>query len=346
MKYGKLGRADLEVSRICLGTMTWGHQNTESEAHAQLDYAVSAGVTFIDTAEMYPVPPRAETYGRTETILGNWLKRRPDRGRLIIATKACAWSERTAHVRGGRARLDKPNITAAIDASLHRLQTDYIDLYQCHWPDRDTNCFGKLNYYHAPEKDRTPIAETLAALDGLVQAGKVRCLGISNETPWGLAEYLRVAREQSLSRIVSIQNPYNLLNRTFEIGLAEFAHRENISLLAYSPAAMGTLSGKYLNNRQPPGSRLTLFPDYQRYKNPQAYAAIAEYVALAREHGLDPLQMALAYVNSRPFLTSYIIGATNMDQLKANIASIDVELPKAVIKGIEKIHTRYPNPCP
>ena len=346
MKYAQLGHTDINVSRVCLGSMTWGKQNTEAEGHEQLDFAVTQGINFIDTAEMYPVPPDAESYGHTETIIGNWLGKRPDRDQLIIASKVCAWSERAAHIRDGDIRLDRKNISAAVDASLQRLQTDYIDLYQTHWPDRDTNCFGKLNYYHVPEKDRASIEETLEALESIVQAGKVRYIGISNETPWGMAEYLRLAREKSLSRIVSIQNPYNLLNRTFEIGLSEFAQRERISLLAYSPGAMGTLSGKYLNNQQPKGSRLTLFPDYQRYKNAQASAAIEQYVALAREVGLDPAQMALAYVNSKPFLTSYIIGATTMDQLKSNIASVDVELPKQVIKGIEKIHTRYPNPCP
>lgn len=346
MKYAKLGHTDIEVSRVCLGSMTWGKQNSEAEGHRQLDYAVNEGINFIDTAEMYPVPPDAETYGSTESIIGHWLKKRSDRGRLIIASKVSAWSERMSHIRDGNIRLDRKNISAAVDASLQRLQTDYIDLYQTHWPDRDTNCFGKLNYYHVPEKDHTGIEETLEALQAVVQAGKVRYIGVSNETPWGVAEYLRLAREKSLSRIVSIQNPYNLLNRTFEIGLSEFAHREHISLLAYSPGAMATLSGKYLNNRQPKGARLTLFPDYQRYRNARATAAITEYVALAGEAGLDPMQMALAYVNSRPFLTSYIIGATNMDQLKSNIASIDVELPRQVIKDIEKIHTRYPNPCP
>jgi len=346
MKYRKLGHTDIEVSRICLGSMTWGKQNTEAEGHQQLDHAVGEGINFIDTAEMYPVPPDAETYGRTESIIGNWLKKRGNRDRLIIASKVCAWSERVVHIRNGNTSLDRKNISAAVDASLQRLQTDYIDLYQTHWPDRDTNCFGKLNYYHVPEKDHASIEETLLALDSIVQDGKVRYIGISNETPWGVAEYLRLAREKSISRIVSIQNPYNLLNRTFEIGLSEFAHRENISLLAYSPGAMATLSGKYLHNRQPKGARMTLFPEYQRYKNPQATAAIEQYTTLAKEAGLDPMQLALAYVNSRPFLTSYIIGATNLDQLKSNIASINVELPREVIKGIEKIHTRYPNPCP
>lgn len=346
MKYKKLGHTGIEVSQICLGSMTWGEQNTEAEGHRQLDYAVSAGINFIDTAEMYPVPPKADTYGMTETIIGNWLTGRKDREKLIIATKISGWSDRVSHIRAGNNRLDKKNISVAVDDSLRRLQTDYIDLYQTHWPDRDTNCFGKLNYYHVPDKDGTPIAETLAALEDLVQAGKVRFIGISNETPWGVSEHLRISRENNYSRVASIQNPYNLLNRSFEIGLSEFAHREQVSLLAYSPTAMATLSGKYLNNAQPKGARLTLYPDYQRYKNTQASAAISDYVALAEESGLDAIQMALAYVNSRPFLTSTIIGATNMEQLKSNIDSIDIELPKNVIKGIEKIHSRYPNPCP
>lgn len=346
MQYRKLGHTDVDVSVICLGSMTWGEQNTEAEGHQQLDYAVSEGVNFIDTAEMYPVPPRAETGGRTEIIIGNWLKKRADRDRLVIASKVSGYSERMSHLRGGNNVLDKKNIEAAIDASLQRLQTDYIDIYQTHWPDRDTNCFGKLNYYHVPGKDHTPIQETMEALEGVVQSGKARYIGISNETPWGVSEYLRISRQKGWSRIVSIQNAYNLLNRSFEIGLCEFAHREHISLLAYSPTAMATLSGKYLNNQQPEGARLTLFPDYKRYKNAQASQAIEQYVKLAGESGLDPIQMALAYVNSRPFLTSSIIGATSIDQLKTNIESINVDLPKEVIKGIEKIHTRYPNPCP
>lgn len=346
MKYRQLGRTDLSVSLICLGSMTWGRQNTEAEGHRQLDLAVSQGVNFIDTAEMYPVEPNKETYGRTEEIIGSWLVKRKDRDKIIIASKVCGYSDRVAYIRDGQVSLDKKNIHAAVDDSLKRLQTDYIDLYQVHWPDRDTNRFGQLNYFHVPAKDRTPIEETLEAMDELVKSGKVRYIGVSNETPWGLSEYLRLSREKDLTRIASIQNPYNLLNRCFEIGMSEFIQREQISLLAYSPTAFATLSGKYLHNQQPKGARMTVFPDYKRYKNPRATIAIEKYTDLAREHSLDPIQMALAYVNSRPFLTSTIIGATNTEQLKTNIASVNMELSKQVIKGIEKIHTSQPNPCP
>ena len=346
MKYRQLGKTDVHVSLICLGSMTWGEQNSEAQGHSQLDHAISEGVNFIDTAEMYPVPPNAGSYGRTETIIGNWLRRRDDRDKLIIATKIAAFSERVRHIRNGDMHLNRRNIRAAVHASLQRLQTDYIDLYQIHWPDRDTNYFGSLNYFHAPSKDGAPIAETLDALDELVREGKIRHIGVSNETPWGVAEYLRLSRDNAQARIASIQNPYSLLNRTFEIGLSEFAHREHISLLAYSPTAMATLSGKYLDNRQPAGARLTLFPDYRRYKTREAGPAIEKYVTLARQSGLDPVQMALAYVNSRPFLTSTIIGATSMEQLKINLASVNIELPKDIIKNIEKIHIQHPNPCP
>ena len=346
MEYKKLGQTEIDVSRICLGTMTWGEQNTESEAHEQLDYAIDAGINFIDTAEMYPVAPRKETQGLTETYIGSWLARRKNRDKLIIATKVCAQADWTAYMRDGKPRLDKKNIHEALNASLKRLQTDYIDLYQTHWPERDTNFFGKLGYYHAPEKDGVPIAETLEVLGGLVKEGKIRMIGISNETAWGCAEYLRVANEENLPRIVSIQNPYNLLNRTFEIGLAEFAHREQVGLLAYSPLAFGTLSGKYLNYAKPEGSRLVLFDRFTRYTNPQAIAAIEAYVKLAKESDLVPAQMALAYVNSRPFLTSNIIGATSMEQLKTNIESINIKLSKDVIRAIEAIHERIPNPSP
>ncbi len=346
MEYTKLGRTDINVSRICLGTMTWGEQNTEAEAHQQLDYAVDAGINFIDTAEMYPVPPKAETQGLTETYIGTWLAKRQDRDKLIIASKVCGQDLFVPYLRNGQAKLDKKNIHAALDASLKRLQTDYIDLYQTHWPDRDTNYFGKLGYYHAPAKDGTPIAETLEVMDGLVKAGKIRMVGISNETPWGCAEYLRIANEQNVPRIVSVQNPYNLLNRTFEIGLAEFAHREQTGLLAYSPLAFGVLSGKFLNGAKPANTRLVLFDRFTRYSNPEAISATEAYVKLAQENDLDPAQMALAYVNSRPFLTSNIIGATSMEQLKSNIDSIDIKLPKNIIRAIESIHEKIPNPSP
>jgi aryl-alcohol dehydrogenase-like predicted oxidoreductase len=346
MEYTKLGRTDIDVSRICLGTMTWGEQNTEVEAHEQLNYAVDAGINFIDTAEMYPVPPRAETQGLTETYIGSWLAKRQDRDKLIIASKVCGQDLFVPYLRNGQAKLDKKNIHEALNASLKRLKTDYIDLYQTHWPDRDTNYFGKLGYYHAPAKDGTSIAETLDVMNDLVKTGKIRMVGISNETPWGCAEYLRIANEQNLARIVSIQNPYNLLNRTFEIGLSEFAHREQTGLLAYSPLAFGVLSGKFLNGARPEGTRLVLWDRFSRYSNTEAIKATEAYVKLAQENELDPAQMALAYVNSRPFLTSNIIGATSIEQLKSNIGSIDIKLPKNIIRAIESIHEKIPNPSP
>ena len=346
MEYNKLGQTDIEVSRICLGTMTWGEQNTEKEAHEQLDYAVESGINFIDVAEMYPVPPREETYGLTESYIGNWLSKRKDRDKIILASKVAAKAEWLPYIRGGQIKLDKKNIVQALEDSLRRLKTDYIDLNQMHWPDRDTNFFGKLAYYHAPEKDGIPIAETLAVLDELVKQGKIRAIGISNETPWGCAEYLRISREKELPRIVSIQNPYNLLNRTFEIGISEFSHREQVGLLAYSPLAFGALSGKFLNNQKPEGARLTLFERFNRYLNPQATEATEAYVNLAKKNDLDPSQMALSYVSSRPFLTSNIIGATSMEQLKMDIESINIELSDDVIKDIESIHEKIPNPAP
>ena len=346
MEYNKLGQTDIEVSRICLGPMTWGAQNTEKEAHEQLDYAIESGINFIDVAEMYPVPPREETYGLTESYIGNWLSKRKDRDKIILASKVAAKAEWLPYIRGGQIKLDKKNIVQALEDSLRRLKTDYIDLYQMHWPDRDTNFFGKLAYYHAPEKDGIPIAETLAVLDELVKQGKIRAIGISNETPWGCAEYLRISREKELPRIVSIQNPYNLLNRTFEIGISEFSHREQVGLLAYSPLAFGALSGKYLNNQKPEGARLTLFERFNRYLNPQATKATEAYVNLAKKNDLDPSQMALSYVSSRSFLTSNIIGATSMEQLKMDIESINIELSDDVIKDIESIHEKIPNPAP
>ena len=347
MQYRKLGHTDIDVSVICLGSMTWGEQNTLEEAFRQLDYAVDQGVNFIDTAELYPSPMRAQTQGRTEEHLGRWLKQRKDRDKLVVATKMAPAASYTGYLRGGNNRLDKKNMRLAVDASLKRLQTDYIDLYQVHWPERDTNFFGRQDYYHAPEKDGTPIEETLGALADLVQQGKIRYTGVSNETPWGLGEYLRLAREAGLPRIVSIQNPYSLLNRSFEIGLAEFAHRERVGLLAYSPLGFGVLSGKYLNGNRPPGARLTLFgAKYKRYNSEIAEECTRQYVAVARDCGIDPAQLALAFVNRQPFLTSSIIGATTMEQLSANIASADLKLDRSVLKRIEEIHRSQPNPCP
>ncbi len=346
MKYRKLGNTDIDVSVICLGTMTWGEQNTGRDAFTQMNDALDHGINFFDTAELYAIPPRAETYGRTEEIIGNWFKKTGKRNQIILASKVCGPTGWCPHIREGKSRLDTKNIITACENSLRRLQTDYLDLYQIHWPDRNTNFFGKLDYAPEDDTDATPIEETLEALNLLVQQGKVRHVGISNETPWGAMRYLHLAETNGLPRIVSIQNPYSLLNRSFEVGLAEIACRESVGLLAYSPLAFGTLSGKYLDGERPAGGRITLFPDYTRYMNPQGVAATVEYVALARRHGLDPARMALAFACSRPFLTSAIIGATTMQQLQNNIASIDVVLSDEIIAGIQDIHTRYPNPCP
>ncbi len=346
MQYRRLGNTDIEVSLICLGTMTWGGQNSEADAHAQLDMALASGINFIDTAEMYAIPSTAETYGLTETYIGNWLQQRGCRDRVILATKVVGRSEWLPYIRSGQACLDRNNIVQALDASLKRLQTDTIDLYQLHWPDRPTNFFGQLGYKPAKKDPGTPIDETLQVLDDLIQAGKIRHIGISNETPWGFMRYLQTAENRGLPRIVSIQNPYSLLNRSFEIGNAEIAHRENVGLLVYSPLGFGVLSGKYLHGAQPAGARLTLFKDYQRYCKPNGFKATEEYVALAREHGLDPAQMALAFINSRPFITSTIIGATTLEQLRTDIDSVEVNLTKEVLDRIEEIHNRYPNPAP
>lgn len=344
MQYRQLGNTDLQVSTLCLGSMTWGRQNSEAEAHEQLDYAVSRGINFIDTAEMYPVPPEPETQGSTERYIGTWLAKRNDRDKLIIGTKIAGPGPK--HLRDGKTRHNRQNIRAALDASLQRLQTDYVDLYQLHWPDRAANYFGKLGYRPKDDDMLTPHAETLEALDELVKEGKIRHIGLSNETAWGAMSFLRLARELNLPRIQSIQNPYNLLNRSYEVGLAEVSHREQCGLLAYSPLGFGMLSGKYLEEPWPENARLTLFTRFSRYLSEGGKAATAEYVALARKHGLDPTRMALAFVLSRPFLTSCIIGATSMEQLKSNVDSLDVTLDDTVLESIEEIHRRISNPCP
>ncbi len=331
------------MSSLCLGTMTWGEQNTEQDAFAQLDRATAYGVNFIDTAEMYPVPPGAETWTRTEQIIGKWLHQRGRHDDLVLATKVCGPG--FDYMDGGR-RLNREHIERAVEGSLQRLGVDCIDLFQLHWPDRNTNFFGRLGYAHKDDEAGTPIEETLEVMDSLVKAGKIRHYGLSNETPWGAMRYLTESQMKQKARPVSIQNPYNLLNRSFEIGLAEIAHREDLGLLAYSPLAFGVLSGKYLNGAQPTDGRLTLFSRFQRYNNPQAEKATEAYVSLARESGLDPSQMALAFVTSRSFVTSNIIGATTIEQLETNLTSSELTLADDVLEAIEAIHTGQPNPAP
>ena len=346
MQYRPLGRSQLKVSALCLGTMTWGEQNTQSEAFAQIDRARDAGVNFIDTAEMYPVPPRSKTFTATETIIGNYFRERGNRDKWIVASKIAGPNREMQHIREGGTRFNREHITAALDASLQRLQTDYIDLYQLHWPDRSTNMFGNLGYKHDLDEQLTPIEDTLQVLDDMVNAGKIRHIGLSNETPWGVSRFLHLAETRGWPRIVSIQNPYNLLNRSYEVGLAEMSMREQTGLLAYSPLAFGTLTGKYLNGLRPEKARITLFSRFTRYTNPEAQDACARYVQLARDHGMDPAQMALAFVTRQPFVTSNIIGATNMDQLNRNLSSINMGLTDAILEAIAAIHRSQPNPAP
>ncbi|WP_104402933.1 NADP(H)-dependent aldo-keto reductase [Vibrio penaeicida] len=344
MQLKKLPHSTLEISPLCLGTMTFGEQNTESEAFSQLDYALERGINFIDTAEMYPVPPKSDTQGRTEEYIGNWIQKSGKREKVVLATKV-AGPRGVPYIREDMA-LDWRNIHRAVDESLNRLQTEYVDLYQIHWPQRQTNCFGQLNYPYPDDQNDTPILETLEALADVVKQGKVRYIGLSNETPWGVMSYLRLAEKHDLPRAVTIQNPYNLLNRTFEVGLSEIAHNEGVELLAYSPLAFGALSGKYLNNAKPQGARCTLYERFVRYFTPNGVKATEAYVKLAQEHGLDPAQMALAFVNQRPFVASNIIGATTMEQLKSNIDSLEVNLSEELLTSLQEIGVQYSNPCP
>ena len=333
-----------EVSKICLGTMTWGQQNTEAEAHEQISYALDRGINMLDAAEMYPVPPRAETQGRTEEYIGTWFKKTGLRDKYILATKAAGPNPEFHYLRGGP-RFTREQLMEAVDGSLRRLQTDCIDLYQLHWPDRYTNFFGQRGYFHR-EQPETPIDETLRALQELVAAGKIKTIGLSNETPWGTMKFLELADREGLPRVESIQNPYGLLNRTYEIAMAEVSHREDVGLLAYSPLGMGLLTGKYRHGAKPEGSRMAVFERFTRYDGAETLEATEQYLQLADEHGLNPTHMALAFVNTRPFVLSNIIGATTMEQLKMNIDSLDVTLSKEVLKGIEAIQQRLPNPAP
>ena len=346
MKYRKLGNTDLDVSVICLGTMTFGEQNSQKDGFEQMDYAVERGVNFFDTAELYAVMPRKETYGKTEEIIGNWLKEKKNREKIILASKIAGNGISWIREGNDNLKFDKKNIDLAIDSSLKRLKTDYIDLYQLHWPERKVPKFGKLDFEYDPyDNEWTQIQEVLENLDRHIKSGKIRYVGVSNETPWGIMKFLQVAKEKNLPRMMSIQNVYNLVNRVFDIANSEVAIRENCGLLAYSPLAGGRLSGKYINDN-PKNARYTLWPsNFDRHHTQRGEVAISKYVELAKKNNISPSTFANAYVNDRPFVTSNIIGATNMKQLKENIDSIDITLSKDILTEIEDIHLSDPNPC-
>ncbi len=345
MKFKKLGTTDLDVSLICLGTMTWGTQNSEKDAFEQMDYSIEQGINFFDTAELYSVPPTAESYGKTEIMIGNWFEKRKNREKIILASKVagpgCEW------IRGGGNNFNEKNISEAIDGSLKRLKTDYIDLYQLHWPERSTNCFGRREFtLRKDEKEWNDFENILHTLNKFIKDGKIRYIGMSNETPYGLSKYLELSKNKNLPRMMSVQNPYSLVNRTYEIGMSEISIREKCGLLVYYPLAAGALSGKYRNNQMPKNSRLSLFKGWERMINPLAMKAYDEYYKLAKENNLTMVQLAQAFVNSRPFVTSNIIGATTMGQLKENIDSTNIELSEEIMEKINLIHNSNPNPSP
>ena len=344
MEYNLLPGTDIEVSKICLGTMTWGRQNTESEGHHQMDYALEKGINFFDTAELYPIPPRNEEQGDTERFIGSWFKKNKNRNKIILASKIAGPASFTKHIRENK-KYSKETIDNAIENSLKRLQTDYIDLYQIHWPERSTNFFGKRGYTFKKEDHwEENFDEVLDAFQVHVLKGNIRYLGISNETPWGTMRFLNSSSKDLRPRISTIQNPYSLLNRTFEIGNAEICHRENIGLLAYSPLAFGVLSGKYMNGRNPENARLTLFPHYNRYSSNSCNNAVEKYYDLAKKYGYSLTELSLAFVNDQPFVTSNIIGATNLIQLKENINTASIKLDESILEKINLIHEQIPNP--
>ena len=346
MKYKKLGDTDLKVSLICLGTMTWGEQNTQKEGFEQMDFALEKGVNFFDTAELYAIPPKAKTYGKTEEIIGNWFKIKKNRKKIILASKIAGPGLKW--IRGGGSQYSPKSIEEALHNSLKRLQTDYIDLYQLHWPERNTNYFGDLDYEHdEKEKSWNSFESILNTLKKFIDQGKIRYIGLSNETPWGFSKYLEIAKEKNLPKVVSVQNPYSLVNRTYEVGMSEISIRERAGLLAYSPLAVGYLTGKYRNKKIPKNSRLDLFyENYPRYHNQRTYEAVDEYFKISEKYKISLSQLALAFVNSRDFVTSNIIGATTMEQLQENIDSIDISLNENVMNEINLIHEKIPNPAP
>jgi len=347
MNYKKLGNTDLKVSTICLGTMTWGEQNTQNEGFEQMDYALDQGVNFWDTAEIYSIPPKQETFGDTEAIIGNWFEKTKKRDKVILASKVCG--PMREYVRGGGNQFGTKNITEALEGSLKRLKTDYIDLYQLHWPERKTNFFGKLGYEHDfyESNEWTQFEDILENLKKFIEQGKIRHVGLSNETSWGLSKFLEISKDKNLPRMLSVQNPYNLLNRTYEVGLAEMSIREQAGLLAYSPLACGYLSGKYRNNQMPKNSRIERNGDFwTRYEKPNMSMAVDVYYEISKKNNLNMSQMSLKFIEIQPFVTSVIIGATTMEQLKTNIESVNVSLTDEIIKEINEVQTIYPNPCP
>ena len=344
MNYKKLGNTDLDVSTICLGTMTWGEQNTQEQAFEQMDFALSNGVNFWDTAELYAVPPRKETYGDTEEIIGNWFEKTKKRKEVILATKVAGPAR--DYLRNGENSFTGPNLESALNNSLKRLRTDYIDLYQLHWPERNVNNFGRLGYVHK-ENDWNKFEDVLGELDKYIKAGKIRYVGLSNETPWGALNYLQLSKDKNLPRMMSIQNPYSLLNRSYEVGLAEVSIREKIGCLAYSPLASGYLTGKYRNKNFPKGSRMERdFDFWTRYRKPNTEAAVELYFKICEKHNLNMTQMSIKFCEIQEFMTSVIIGATTMEQLKSDIESVNVKLSNDVIEEINQVQTIYPNPCP
>lgn len=346
MNYTTLPHTNIKVSKICLGTMTWGRQNSQEEGFAQMDYALDRGVNFFDTAEMYPIPATPERYAETERIIGNWFKKTGNRDKIVLASKIIGRvSDYTKHIRSTGFSPD--SLRSAVEASLKRLQTDYLDLYQLHWPERVTNTFGKRDYKHDPNDAWTDnFNEVLTTLDGLIKEGKIRHIGVSNERAWGVMRFLEESKHHNLPRMITIQNPYSLLNRTFESDLAEISIRENIGLLAYSPMAFGVLSGKYIKNQDTAKDRLNMFPNMSRYNSQNSIDATRAYLKIAEENNLTLAQMSLAFVNQQPFVTSNIIGATSINQLRENIESINVNLDSTICSEINKVHSLIPNPAP
>ena len=345
MNYKKLGNTDLDVSTICLGTMTWGEQNTQDEGFEQMDYALDEGINFWDTAEIYSIPPKQETFGDTEIIIGNWFEKTKKRDKIILASKVCG--PMREYVRGGGNQFGEKNITEALEGSLKRLKTNYIDLYQLHWPERKTNFFGQLGYEHNDDGQWTKFEDILGSLKKFIDQGKIRHVGLSNETAWGLSKFLELSKTQDLPRMMSVQNAYNLLNRTYEVGLAEISVREQSGLLAYSPLAIGYLSGKYRKNQMPKNSRLERDGDFwTRYKKPNTEKAIEAYFEISKKYNINLAQMSLKFIEIQPFVTSVIIGATTMEQLKINIESVNLKLSDEIIKEINEVQKVYPNPCP